>query len=143
MATCVDNDTLEAVAARWKQVPDTLPALFKQPPATGRLHGTQSSPYAQVTSEFSKHDSAGTGGAWHDWRKVTITVRGLKDDVRRGVEAVLEIFDDRTTLVYPSGARFIRWWPQGDRLEQEETTKDGQDVWMGVVEGEVWSVRPA
>lgn len=120
----------------------SLPALFGDLPQSGRLHGPQPSPYAQIESELLRRESVGTDGFWHDTRRITITIRGLKAEVLEALRNVLAVFNRDTVLTYPSGARFVRWWPVGGpKLTQETTTKDGQDVWAGSVEAEVWSIR--
>lgn len=145
-AAAIDDDTLRAVRLIWMADPILLPVLFTEPIRAGRLKSTPDRvlkmPYAQATSELLRRESAGTGGAWHDHRKVTIKVWGLKDDVVSAIAVLTGIFNLFTTLVYPSGARFIRWWPDGDaKLYQDEATKDGQDVWVGEIVGDVWSIR--
>ena len=46
-------------------------------------------------------------------------------------------------LVYPSGAKCVRWWPTppGGELRQDDATKSGEDVWVGTITAEVWSIR--
>lgn len=140
-AVSIDDDTLAAVRQRW-QDEGNLPSLFDKPPESGRLHAPQTSPYAQLASELMRRVSAGTGGAWHDYRRVTVTLRGVKADVIAGVAAVKAVFNRDVTLTYPSGARFKRWWPaDSDRLGQEDEPKEGQDVWQAIIEAEVWSIR--
>lgn len=143
MADVVDNDVLEAVRKLWQEGDQaTLPALFNEPPKTGRLKSPQTMPYARLDCNPERRESAGTGGKWHDFRRVEIFVYGVKADVVRALGAIGEIFNQQCTLTFPSGARFIRWWPEpGGDLSQDEDTKDGQDVWKGVANGIVWSVR--
>lgn len=118
-----------------------LPELIDAPKA-GRLKSPQRMPYASIACEYLRRQSAGTSGAWHDVRKVTIQIRGLKADVVTAAGAVRAVFNEQTTLVYPSGARFLRWWPQEDvKLYEDPATKDGQDIWVAELEAEVWSVR--
>ena len=94
---------------------------------------------------MDKREAVNNRGAWWDYRRVSITVRGLKADVVAGIEAIRTVFNRSMTLSLPSGARFLRWWPdQSDKLEQEEPGSGkhaGEDVWRGIVEGVVWSVR--
>jgi hypothetical protein len=145
-AACIDDDTLRAVKALWGEEALLLPALFTEPIRAGRLKSTPDRlldmPYAQASSELLNREKSGTSGHWHDHRKVTIRVWGLKDDVVEAIAILTGIFNVDTTLTYPSGARFIRWWPDGDaKFYQDETTRDGQDVWVGEIAGNVWSVR--
>lgn len=138
----IDEDTLEAVRLLWEDDAVQLPALFTQGPMTGRLKTPQAMPYAQIACEPDHRDLAGTLGAWHDWRKVTITIYGVKADVVAAGRAVLAVFNNRTVLTYPSGARFIRWLPEGElKLVQDPDTKSGLDVWQGIISARVWSVR--
>jgi hypothetical protein len=123
-------------------VPMSLPTLFPKAPETGRLKSPQVLPYAQIDCVLNRREMTGTQGTWNDYRNVTITVRGLKEHVVQGIGEVMAVFNRDTTLIYPSGARFRQWWPDGEaELEQEETTKDGQDLWRGVLKAVVWSVR--
>lgn len=142
----VDNDTLEAVKARWLQDQTQLPALFTQPVRAGRLKSAPDRqlqrPYAQASSVLLRREKSGTSGHWHDHRRVTIKVWGVKADVVNALDVLQGIFNVDLTLAYPSGARFVRWWPDGDaRLYQDETTKDGEDIWVGEIGADVWSVR--
>lgn len=140
--TVIDDDTLQAVQALWRSDNATLPALIDRAPQAGRLKPGQSECYAAVACEYLSRESAGTGGYWHDHRKVTITIRGVKAKVVQGLAAVGEIFHRDATLTYPSGERFVRWWPlPGGKLAQDPDTKAAQDIWMGVVEADVWSIR--
>lgn len=141
MADVIDNDTLEAVREAWLANAG-LPALFNEPPQAGILRSPQSLPYAHLQSTLSRRHLIGTGGSFDDYRRVTITVRGLKHQVVAALGQVNSHFNLSTVLAYPSGARFLRWWPDGDsRLEQDREAKDGRDIWTGTVEAEVWSVR--
>lgn len=149
MADVIDDDTCAAVLAAW-QADATLPGLFARPPGRERLKAGQQgslppgSPalYARLECRHLRSASAGTAGAWHDHRKVTLTAYGVESAVNAAVQAMLNAFNSRTVLVYPSGARFIRWWPTtGGELKIDEKARQGQDVWQGVVEADVWSVR--
>lgn len=142
----VDDDTLQAVLALWATDNVNLPGLFKHPPRTGRLKHPEPIPYVHVASEFVRSERAFK--TLKDVRKVTITIRGVKADVTKGLGFVQALFNDQVgfpgnpVLVYPSGARFIKWWPTNrGTLKQDETTKEALDVWMGVIEAEVTSVR--
>ncbi|MES2342325.1 MAG: hypothetical protein V4597_11650 [Pseudomonadota bacterium] len=138
----MDDDTLAAVLALWQQDNTDLPALFTQPPQAGRLKSPQPALYAQLACEPVKREKGGSQGPWLDWRKVTITVRGTKAGVVSALALVGGRFHDRCTLTYPSGSIFIRWRPlSGGKLVQDEKTKAGTDVWQGIVDGEVLSVR--
>lgn len=121
----------------------TLPQLFALPPGSGRLPDRpREMPYATVESKLDRRESTGTGGAWHDHRKVTIRVWGKKADVVQALRALTARFNLQTVLAYPSGARFLRWWPTGGpRLEEDPQRKAGEDVWVGTVEADAWSIR--
>lgn len=111
-------------------------------PETGRLKSPQKMPYAQLRCEFESHTLAGTQGGWLDVRKVTIEVRGLKPDVVTACAAIRQAFNRKITLAYPSGAKFISFMPDGDaKLNEDPATKDGQDVWLGIIEANVFSAR--
>jgi hypothetical protein len=137
----VDHDTMSAVRLLWQTDAAALPLIVDRPIQSGRLKSGQASTYAVVTSEIDHRDSAGTGGAWHDYRKVTIKVYGVKADVVKAVSAVQKLFNLRTVLTYPSGASFRRWWPQGTRLAEDPATRAGQDVWTCTIEALAWSMR--
>lgn len=141
MADVVDDDILTAMRAHWATDPD-LPAIVDEAPKAGLLKAPQTLPYAKHACEFARRDSAGTDGAWHDYRKATIQVYGVKADVVAALAMIGDLFNRNTTLILPSGARFMRWWPNtGDKLAQEKDVKDGFDVWCGTIEGDVWTIR--
>lgn len=153
MADAVDNDTLEAVRTRWQSDKANLPALVDEPPKSGRLKSPQNMPYAHIACEFARRELNGTGRetssgsgvlarTWSDYRNVTITVWGTKADAKAALSYVLDTFHNDTELVFPSGARFRRWKPiDGGKLVQDAATKDGLDIWQGIVTAEVWSIR--
>lgn len=142
----VDDDTLQAVLARWAMDTELLPSIFLHPPRAGVLKAPEPLPYAHVASEFAREDS-GTGYRL-DRRKVTITLRGTKEQASMGLGYALRTFNrqlgsaDHPGLVYPSGTRFIAWKPLTPGvLRQEEEAKEGLDVWAAVIEAEVTSTR--
>ncbi|MCC6421630.1 MAG: hypothetical protein IT429_25705 [Gemmataceae bacterium] len=141
MAVDVDSDTLAAVRERWQTDREFLPALLDAPPKAGRLKSPQPGTHAQVAVVPGQHVWM-TGGKRIDKRKVTITIRGQKAAVSEALKRALDLFDRSMTLNYPSGAKCVGWLPlAAGRLEQEETTKEGLDVWRGILEGEAWSSR--
>ncbi|HEX5272704.1 MAG TPA: hypothetical protein VFW33_19540 [Gemmataceae bacterium] len=142
----IDDDTCAAVVALWKTDQADLPKLFAHPPRTGRLKAPDPYPSAQVDSEYARHESG--FGYRKDVRKVTLTLRGVRADVVAGLKAALALFNrnmggpSQAGLTYPSGARFIKWWPlDSGTMKQEDTTKEGLDVWAGILTAEVTSVR--
>ncbi len=143
----VDDDSLRAVELLWGSDVVTLPSLFAGGLQTGRLASPQALPYAQLACRLERRELSGTAGAWHDYRRLSVTVRGLEQQVVDGCSAVMALLNLQTTLTYPSGARFIRWWPDGEvKLQEvqgspEETTYQGQPIWQGEIEAIVWSVR--
>lgn len=160
MADAVDADTLAAVRALWLSDTNGLNKLFPQPPATGRLKSTQpgadvdaSGPSAvldcvQGPRSNERFIVAQKPLARNDYRKVTATMRGTREQAANGVSLFLTLFNrslgmpSYPTLTFPSEARFVRWWPLGDgQLKQDPDTKAGKDVWIGTVEGEIWSIR--
>lgn len=141
---------MAAVRSRWEEERETLPALFSEPPQSGRLQSPQPDLYALLECQLEKRESAGTGGAFYDWRRVSICVYGRKDDVRAGLSAVGAIFNRNTTLTFPTTdaetgkPKFLRWWPAdggGDTLEQDPERKSGEDIWVGKVASIVWALR--
>ena len=142
----VDDDTLQAVLARWADDTRLLPSVFPHPPRAGRLKAPEPIPYAHVASEFAREDSG--IGYRLDRRKVTITLRGTKEQASQGLAYALQTFNrnlgstDHPGLAYPSGSRFIAWRPlTPGTLKQDETEKEGLDVWIGLIEAEVTSTR--
>jgi hypothetical protein len=143
----VDTDILRGVLALWDSLDALKATPLKHPPRTGRLVAPDTLPNVHLASEFSK-DERGVGYR-KDRRKVTITIRGLHDDVSVILARTLNIFNASlglpgfSTLIFPSGAKFIKWWPlnSGTLAKQEEAEKDGQDVWIGVIEAEVTTAR--
>lgn len=153
-AVDVDNDTLAACLKLWATDQANLPALFATPPQAGRLSGKQAMPYAAISSAKSREAQRYSAGVFKDYRKVTITLRGEKADVSQGIGFVLALFNGKLglagqpTLAYPSTDPasglpwFICWWPLNDGvLTEDADVKQGDDVWIGTVEGEVRSVR--
>lgn len=141
MNESIDDDTLQAVKSFWESDP-TLPAIVVGSVQTGRLKSPQAMPYASVEIQPLRRESAGTGGLWHDYRKVLIEVRGIRADVIRVMKLTDNMFHRNMVLVFPSGSRFIRWWPEDcDSVTQDPDTKDGFDIWIGEIHGTVWSIR--
>lgn len=141
----VDEETLEAIRILWSQDNVQLPQLFTVPPQTGRLKSPQTLPYVYVTSELESRNKIAAARAlngWNDYRKVTMEIRGTKAQVVQAAGAIQAVFNNSTVLAYPSGNPFIRWEPVGDLvLKEDETVKDGFDIWLGVLVAKVWSVR--
>jgi len=132
---------MAAVRALWLATPALMMLLGE--PHAGRLKSGQTSIYAHLKCELDRRELFGTGLAWSDRRRVTLSIVGTEDEVRTALGAVHEVFNLRTTLTYPSGSRFLSWWPEfSDRLFQDETTRRGEDIWVGECVGIVWSVRP-
>lgn len=149
----VDDDTLQAVLKLWAADTSALPGLFAHPPRAGRLKSTRGEPatlpYAQIECEALPGKTVRYVKAIRkDCRKVTITMRGTRTQAVAALAAALALFNARLgaeggrSLEYPSGARFIKWWPTNDgALKQEDEVREGQDVWAAVIEAEVYSVR--
>jgi hypothetical protein len=158
-ADCIDDDTEQAVLNLWQQDAAGLMGLFKQLPRTGRLKSTApgadiqaTGPYATVDSQLARReiiaaDARGQFG-WNDYRNVTITVYGVRADVVKAAQLFSSLFNRLIgtplgrPFTLPSGARFVRWWPQGDvAIEEDKDSKAGKDVWKAIAKAEVWSVR--
>jgi len=145
----IDDDTLAAVRRRWDSDRARLPALLDRPPGAGRLKSTRDQPlalpYARIACRAVRGER-GTKGTLKDTRRVTIQVWGTKDQVVQVLEAAAALFHARmgaADLDYPSGAKFVGWkpTPENDRLEQDETVRQGIDVWVGTLEADVVSGR--
>lgn len=170
-ADVVDDDTLKAVLALWRTAGDVDPVeaidddteaaaialwekavqlseLFRSPPRTGRLKSTApgqdvatSGPYAVIDCKLEGRQQAG-GGSWIDRRRVTITIYGIRADVVQGTALVRAVFNNKTQLTYPSGAKFMALTPDGDaHLEEDKDSKAGKDVWRSTLSFITWSVR--
>lgn len=141
----VDTDTTAAVIALWQSAGGaSLPELGTQPPQWGRLKSPAPFIHAQVACELARREAAGTGRPtpWFDHRKVSIKVWGLQPDVKAIQGILVGIFNHQTVLVYPSGARFFRWWPDGGSvLKQDDATKFGKDVWVSETVADIVSIR--
>ncbi len=140
MPSVIDDDTLAAVVARWKDDPQ-LRSIIPEPHA-GRLKSPQPTLYCQVESKLDRRECASTGGAWNDYRLVTLTIVGIKAAVVEALARAEAVFSQEVTLTYPSGDRFVQWWPlEEGGLSEDPDRKEGQDQWRGTVQGRVWSVR--
>lgn len=160
MADAVDADTLAAVRNLWLSDALGLGQLFPQPPATGALKATdpgadyaRSGPRACLDSTQGPRPNerfATAAGVFcrNDYRKVTMACYGTRGQVENALSLILTLFNRALgapgyrTLTMPSGARFVRWWPLNDgTIKQDESSKAGRDVWQGIIEGEIWTVR--
>ncbi len=158
MADSVDEDTEAAVIALWSATP-ALAELCKQHPQSGRLHSPKAKPldlpYAQVNSEaLPGKVTRYVGGFRKEARKVTLTLRGTHPQAATGLALMLGTFNaqlsapGKPTLTFPSTSPttnlpyFVKWWPTNEgTLKQEETARQGVEVWAAVIEAEVWSTR--
>jgi len=139
----VDDDTMQAIREVWldNKVSD-LSSVFGEPIQVGRLKSEQLYPNAQMKVELGSPHIVMTRGKRIDHRKVTITIRGFKGQVDESLPMVLGVFNRNTKIALPSGDKCMGWRPVGNgRKEQENATYEGRDIWMGIVEGEVLSVR--
>lgn len=159
MGAAIDDEIAKAIQVLWKSQKD-LAGLCAEPLRLDRLHKEPGKrkqsvlmPYVQL--EISKgRESERRAGArivLKDFRTVTLTAVGLRAQVVDTVSAILEVFngrlgydEDREDLILqlPTGVRFGGWWPNNDgEITQDETTKDAQDIYRGVVKGEVCTIR--
>jgi hypothetical protein len=151
----VDDDTLQAVQNLWLATP-ALVAVAARAPQVGDLKSTrdnpQTLPYVQAKCEAVPGKTTRYPKAIRkEVRKVTLTVWATYEQVKAALPAVLGTFNarlsapGRPTLTYPSGARFIKWWPLSDgtmmREEGDAAIRQGQEIWKAVVEAEVTSTR--
>ena len=152
MSVSIDDDTLAAFRALW-QASEGLPELFDRPPEAGRLKAdltrARPLPYAQIASRALRAERYSAHGV-KDVRQVTITLWGTYAQAAAALAAVQAVFNprmgapDRPVLAYPSEATFVALrHPSGGEgtLEQDETTRAGQDVWRAVLACEVTSGR--
>lgn len=146
MAVDIDSDTLAAVLTLWQTSTD-LPTLLDDPVRAGRLHADPETrqrplPYAQATCELDRRELAGTGGAWFDWRRLTLKLWGVKADASAGLDYMTDLFNRNAVLVFPSRDVFMSFWPdRSPMLVEDPDVKDALDVWRAEVSGLVWSVR--
>ncbi len=143
-----DEDTLETVRAYWAA--DTAmqlllpggPQLGRIVPPAGPLR-----PYAAVRVQQgptpNAYQAPATSGAgYHDYRHVTVQVLGRKADVVAGLGHVRRLYEWAPDLAVPGG-RLLRCMPLAGapHLLQDGRRKDGEDVWRGLHELEIWTVR--
>ena len=135
-------------------MPTQLPDIFGQTPGWGPLPSPQPDLYCEVKSEKARDPEYDTSGKCWDYRKVTFTLHGPKPAVATAIQNVLAVFNagllptsmaaqtGKPTLVYPSGATFLRWKPL-DRgtIAPDPQPKKGDQIFMGTVTAEVWSER--
>ncbi len=156
MSSAVDDDTLAAARLLWAATPE-LPALTDRAIAAGALRSPREQPlplpYAHAACEAIPGKATHyVKGQRKDVRKVTLTVWGTYAQCSAALPLMLGVFNLRMGgpeglpgLTYPSGARFLKWWPTDDgSLAQEQgegAQKAGQDVWYARVTAEVYSVR--
>lgn len=141
-ATFVDitDDTLQAFGLVW----DASAPLVA---AAGHLQAgdvaSQPDVFAKIECVKGKANERMTGGAYHDYRNVTITIRGTKTDVTAAMALALAVVNRTMTLTMPSGARFIQFWPDGDGeiAKDEGLRRKGEEIWLGTIKGQVWTVR--
>jgi hypothetical protein len=150
-AVVIDEDTVEACRNLWASQ-QGLPGLLSQLPQTGRLKTPQQMPYATITSELQQRRAASADGAFYDFRKVVVKIYGVKADCINAAGAALALFNRNLgqrgptgpTLTFPSGSRFMRWWPAegaGDMLKEDPAVHQGLDIWSVEIVGLVQSVR--
>lgn len=146
MAVDINDDVQAALVARWDATEDLVAVAGTL--KAGRLPSPQPAVYAHVLVEKGRDNERMTGGIYHDYRNVTLTVRGKKASVVSAMAIALGVFNNRlgvagqATLTMPSGARFIRFRPLNDGDKRlEETQKDGEEIWAGSIRAEIWSVR--
>lgn len=152
MADTVDQDTLEAVQSLWLTSQE-LPTLLDRSPAAGMARSPREQP---LTLPYGVIKCEGVPGKTvryvkairKDVRKVTLEVYGTHDQTQAALTAMLALFNsqlgapNRPTLVFPSGVKFIKWWPTNDGSHaKDKDTRGGEDVWKASVEGEVYSTR--
>lgn len=136
----INDDVRRAVIATWR-ANAALHALIAEP-RSGDLKAGQGELYAHLEVRADRHQLVDTGGAFFDWRRVTITIVGRYDRAVAAHEAALAIFNLQTALVFPSAARFMAWLPQdGGDDQQDPDRKAAEEVWRGIIVGLVWSVR--
>jgi len=151
------DDVAQAVEGKWK-ADDGLQRLVPGGLQQSRLSSFQPGiepkvaralPYA--TFDVAKGDESlhQTSGAYLDYRKVVIEIRGLK----AGVEAVLAYVRDPAGNQV-SGGLFNRQTLQtqapfvgctqaeDDDLKIDPDTRAGEDIWIGTIQLSVMTARP-
>jgi hypothetical protein len=143
MSTYVDitEDLLEAIKAAW--MADATLLAFLGELKSGRLVSPQTQPYAQVEVTKGKANEWMTGYLCMDYRNAKLTAWGNKADMTLAIQYMLAVFNLTTTLVLPSGDQFLGWRPveRQSNLVQDTTVKQAEDIWIGIVEAEIWTVR--
>lgn len=143
-----DRDTLEALKSYWDATPSLynaggmfLSRVVKSPKTSPYVKGEcrpgQSVYFAPVQS----------GKAYIDTRNVTVTGYGDESQMSAlavAIRAKLNFLPrDSMTLTFPSeaGLMVVRPINGSPRVESDETTKDGKDVFRCVAEFEIQTTR--
>ena len=152
VADFVDEDTLEAIALLWAKDGNPVygvlvsnnpnaPQAVTSPIQAGLPKAGQSPVYVVADSKKGREREWYTGSIFLDFRNVTIKAYGPKTLVTQVIQKIGDRFNRQGILVYPSGAKFNAWVPIDSGLMEDPNTKAGNDVWIGTIEAEVWSVR--
>lgn len=155
MADVVDDDTIAMVQQLWLSSP-TLTEILDRAPAADTAKSPRGQPlqlpYGTIACEHSPGRSQRyVNGTRKDVRRVVISVWGTHEQANAALQAMEATFHARlsapgyTLVGYPSGAKFIKWWPVNNGRLVKETgssaAKGGEDVWRATIEAEVTSVR--
>lgn len=149
LAADIDQDIKAAVVTRWKG-DAALNALDAIGPRDGKLEGNRPDTYVTISvgagSRANECFGNGAGGAvWKIFRTVTLTWYGKKDTISGALQAMAAVFRARlwNQLVMPSGANVFRLYPKDLGRQEQDDTKDkkAQEIWRGVYEFEVGTVR--
>lgn len=149
--TSEDDDVAEGVLA----VFNAIPSITTLCPG-GLVHGrqkptaTQGQVYAVLDvmqGPTSAQEGWQTGGTYIDFRHVKIEVYGPKPEASPALNAIRGTFDaeiskGQDAFEVPNTLGTIQVRPiLGDDLRQEDHKSQGEDVWIGTAEYEVWTFR--
>lgn len=145
-----DRDIAQAIERQWAAFPELatlVPGLLQR----GRLSSYQPGssppiarlvPYAQLTVTKTAPGMHQTSpSAYIDIRRATIKVYGLEAAVAPVLAYIREntVFNRQTLNTQ---ARFMACTQDGDgTITQDEERKQGEDVWVGTIDLDVWTQR--
>lgn len=139
----IDDDTLQAVRNLWLKEGNPVAGLVPVPLQAGQPRSGQAKIYAIADCKKQQEPRWYTGGIFLDFRRITITFYGPKILVTQAVNAALTIYNRQTILTFPSGSKFCGWIPGDMKLQEDPGQRQGDDVWQGILEAEIWSSRKA
>jgi len=145
VATAVDDDTKAGFVTRWKATAGLL-AAFATGPVSGNLPSPQPSLYVGIACEQGPQPNeyyapVATGAPYIDYRKVTLTIRGIEATVSDVVNKAAAAYSWKSFTI-PGATQLMHCLPLDDgRMEKDPDRKSGEEIWLGVLTYEVMTQR--